>query len=69
MIRMVYIECYIFSQLLFSCSPGVPLNFFGYKILAKRFFGSMKDAEIFGVVKKTDFLGYCTFHQLKSTTI
>ena len=44
-------------------------EFFWSEILAKRyFFGSMKDAGIFGSPKKhRDFLGYCTFHKLKST--
>ena len=45
-------------------------DIFGSEILAKRnFLGSMKDTGIFWVPKNTlgDLLGYCTFHQLKST--
>ena len=48
-----------------------PNDFLGSAIFAKRdFCGSMKDARIFlGLQKNTlrDFLGYCSFHQLKST--
>ena len=49
---------------------GGPKDFFGSDILDKRdFLGSMKDARIFFGSRKQhrDFLGYCIFHQLKST--
>ena len=64
-----------------ATAPGAPLiyftyrevdqrDFFGCEILAKRdLFGSVKDAGIFlgrKKKKKSDFFGYCTFHQLKS---
>ena len=48
---------------------GVFEGFFGAEILAKRdSFGFVKDTGILlGREKTQDFLGYCTFHQFKST--
>ena len=44
-------------------------GFFGYKIVAKRYFcSSVNDAGNYWVTENSDFFfGYCTFHQLKST--
>ena len=54
--------------LLMGGGGGVRGIFLGLKFWPKKIFGVYERQGFFWVVKKTtDFFGYCTYHQLKST--
>ena len=70
MLQKRFLQCFssrIVSRVTLSCfndrGGGVPKDFLGSEILAKRdFFGSMKDAGIFLVYEKTEiFWGFVSF--------